>query len=133
MKLFAPACLVSLLLLASCQAPAPEVLPTRQHPETTAAMVKVYQDPPKRYEVLGTVSMPATALNRWDDSSPVDAGIELLKGGAAKVGANGMLLKHPAHKDLLSCKIAGKPASISIERTPERTVYAQPIYVIEDW
>ena len=130
MKHFAIAALL-LLLLASCQSP--EVLPTRQHPETTTAMVKVYQDPPKRYEVLGTVSMPATAQNRWDDNSPVDTGIELLKGGAAKVGANGMLLKHPAHKDLLSCKIAGKPASISIERTPQRTVFAQPIYVIEEW
>jgi hypothetical protein len=119
-----------LLLLASCES---EILPTQVHTATTPAMVKVYQDPPKRYEVLGTVSMAATAENPWEDHADVDAGIELLKVGAAKIGANGMLLKHPAHKDMLSCKYLGKTRSISIERTPQRTVYAQPIYVIEEW
>jgi len=129
MKRLALASLV-LLVLSSCQS---EVVPMQSHPQTTPAMVKVYQDPPKRYEVLGSVSMKATAENRWEDNAPVDAGVELLKAGAAKVGANGVLLKHPAHKDLLSCKYQGKPCSISIERTPERTVYAQPIYVVEEW
>jgi hypothetical protein len=119
-----------LLALASCQS---EVLPTQRHPETKPAMVKVYQDPPKRYEVVATVSMAATTQNRWEDNASVDAGIELLKAGAAKYGANGMILKHPAHKDLMWCKYLGKTYSISIERTPERTVYAQAIYVIEEW
>lgn len=121
---------LGLLFLASC---ASEVLPTQKHPETSPGMVKVYQDPPKRYEFLGTVSTKANAENRWEDHAAADAGIEALKTGAAKVGANGMILKHPAHKDLLWCKYLGKTYQISIERTPERTVYAQAIYVIEEW
>jgi len=129
MKRLALASLV-LLVVNSCQS---EVLPTQKHAESTPARVKVYQDPPKRYEFLGTVSMAATAENRWEDNTSVDAGIELLKAGAAKVGANGMILKHPAHKDMLSCKYLGKNYSISIERSPDRTVYAQAIYVIEEW
>jgi hypothetical protein len=81
---------VMALIVVGCQS---EVVPNSgNHPPTTPAQVKFYQDPPKKYEVLGTVEVPVGGEVRWDEKGDATAGFEKLKSQAAALGANGVLL-----------------------------------------
>src|SRR5687768_8633278 len=62
---------------------------------TSPEQVKIYEKQPKRYEMLGTVSVPVGGEVRWDDRGHAKAGFDKLKQRAAALGANGLLLKVP--------------------------------------
>jgi hypothetical protein len=83
--------LAAMMLIAiGCQS---EVVPNSgNHPPTTPAQVKLYQDPPKKYEDLGTIEVPVGGDVRWDEKGDATAGFEKLKSQAASMGANGVLL-----------------------------------------
>jgi len=78
------------VLLAGCES---EVVPSKgSRPPTSPAEVKVYQDPPKKYEILSTIEVPVGGDVRWDEKGDAAPGFEKLKSKAAAVGANGILL-----------------------------------------
>ena len=52
--------------------------------------VKLYVEPPTKYEVIGLVR--AKSASGWTDQESMDYAVEELKKQAAKLGANGVLL-----------------------------------------
>jgi hypothetical protein len=83
--------LAAMVLIAmGCQS---EVVPNSgNHPPTAAAQVVLYQDPPKKYQDLGTIEVPVGGDVHWDEKGDATAGFEKLKSQAAALGANGVLL-----------------------------------------
>jgi len=65
---------------------------TANRPPTTKDQVEIYQDHPKRYEMLGIITLAASPQYTWDESGDANAGFDKLKEMAAAKGANGLLL-----------------------------------------
>jgi len=118
---------------AGCMS-SPQVVPTTgPHPATTIDQVKIYQTPPAQYELLGEIVAPVSANVKWDDQGNADEGFDLLKGDAAVVGANGLLLVAPEGKSNLSV-IAGYHGTmykVPIWSDP-KTAVAEAIWVIKE-
>jgi len=63
-------------------------------PRTPIAIeeVTLYTSPPSKYEVIGSINASSDA--GWSQQGDLDYAVERLKKEAAKVGANGVLIKH---------------------------------------
>jgi len=69
------------------------VVPTRgPHPPTTPDQVQLFDRaiPPKRYEILGSVSLVITPQLRWDQSGDANAAYNQLIQQACALGATGI-------------------------------------------
>ena len=65
----------------------PEILPSSgPHPALSSDQVKIFQNPPKKYEMLGIMKIPVTPEMKWDERGDSTAGFEALKSGAAGFG-----------------------------------------------
>ena len=106
---------------------------TGPHTPTTPEQVKIYPKAPKKYEVLGTVTVPIGGDVRWDDRGDADAGFERLKAEAAKLGANGLLLEAPpgASEARVLAGYKGTYYQVPVKLNP-RTAVAQAIWVVEE-
>jgi hypothetical protein len=118
-------------LLAAC---APEVLPpSGTHPVALPAQVKIYQNQPAKYELLGTINVPVTAEMKWDDRGDSTAGFEALLAKAAALGANGVLLK--AEEGLYDIQVGagykGTYYLVPLKKEP-RTAMASAIFVLKE-
>lgn len=79
--------------LAGCISPASSLVVGRVRPAIDVSQVKVYLRPPKRFEevaVLESSSMYSWAVT---EQGKLDAVIATMKGEAAKIGANGILIQ----------------------------------------
>src|SRR6185312_17181827 len=84
------------MALACCS---PEVLPpSGPHPALDSDQVKIFQKPPAKYELLGTIKVPVTPEMKWDERGDSTPGFDALKARAAAMGANGILLNIPQNQ-----------------------------------
>ncbi len=83
--------IVLLGLLAACSGPS-HVMLGKSRPPTDPASVKVYSQPPARFEEIAIVEAAGSAFTVGSQRR-TDALVERLKEEAAKVGANGLLLR----------------------------------------
>lgn len=63
----------------------------QRRPAIDAALVKVYLDPPPRYEVIGLLDSYSDV--GWTDQQRTDHALNALKARAASLGANGVLIE----------------------------------------
>jgi hypothetical protein len=82
---------LSMIWLTACSSN-PVVPTTGVHPPTTPDQVQLFDryGPPKKYEILGTVSLVITPALRWDDRGDANAAFTQLIQQAAALGANGI-------------------------------------------
>jgi hypothetical protein len=86
-------CAVGVLLPLGGCASKPEVVPSSGTRTPTSAMqVKLYEKPPKKYEILGTVTVTREEGARWDEKGDANAAFDTAKTKAAALGANGLLM-----------------------------------------
>jgi hypothetical protein len=78
-------------LLAACTSSS-HVLVGTARPAITPDKVKIYYEPPPRYEQIATLDASSSSMS-FSDQSKTDQAIAHLKAEAAKLGANGILLQ----------------------------------------
>jgi hypothetical protein len=78
-------------LLVACTSSS-HVLVGTARPAITPDQVKVYFEPPPKYEQIATLDASSSSMS-FSDQSKTDDAIAKLKAEAAKVGANGILLQ----------------------------------------
>jgi len=126
-----PAFLATGCLLYAC---APKVLtPSGPPPPPSPQTVKIYQEQPGKYELLGDISLAVTPEMKWDERGDSTAGFEALKAKAAAMGGNGLLLKSAQgnYDTSVGAGYNGKYYLVPLKREP-RTVFGQAIYVRDD-
>lgn len=119
---------VSGLVLPGCSGST--VMPTTAHAPTNPATVNLYQKPPTRYEILGTLMLPVTPEMKWDESGNSTAGFDALKAKAAATGANGVLLVAPAGMADGAAVVGYRDEHYQVPmKSQPRTAIAQAIFV----
>src|SRR5690242_519081 len=89
------AALAAIAFAALCAGCSSTVAPATSHPRISGDQVQIYADPPRRYEVLGTLKVPIGGNARWDKNGNADAAFDELKSSAGALGGNGILLQAP--------------------------------------
>jgi len=77
------------ITLVACASGSSIVTGTKR-PPLTPKQVKLYTEPPAKYEVIGIINASSDA--GWTEQGSIDYAVEELKNQAAKLGANGVLL-----------------------------------------
>jgi hypothetical protein len=77
------------LSLVACASGSAILTGTKREP-LESSQVKLYLDPPAKYEVIALVKASSDA--GWTEQDSVDYAVQELKNQAAKLGANGVLL-----------------------------------------
>jgi len=111
-----------------------EVVPTSgPHPALTMDQVKIYQKPPAKYEMLGTIEVPVTPEMKWDERGDSTKGFEALLTKAGAKGANGILLEadDKLHDTMVGVGYKGTYYLVPLRREP-RTAVVSTIFVVED-
>lgn len=137
LKLFGVVRLLPALLLAAavvgCQSK-PEVVPSSgPRAPTSSANVKIYEKAPKKYELLGTVTVSRAEGAKWDQRGEANAAFDNAKGKAAALGANGLLVDAPAGEmdARATAGYHGKFYQVPIKGRPPVGMF-QAIYVHEE-
>ena len=78
-------------LLAACTSSSHVLVGTARAP-ISPDQVKIYYEPPPKYEQIATLDASSGSMS-FSDQSKTDEAIAKLKAEAAKVGANGILLQ----------------------------------------
>ena len=72
----------------------PEIVPSKgPRQPTLASQVRIYEKPPMKYELLGTVEVTRAEGAKWDEKSNANAAFDNAMAKAARLGANGLLLE----------------------------------------
>jgi len=90
-----PLALSSLLVLLGC-ATGSSVVTGNVRPAISPTEVRIYLDPPSKYETIGLVD--ASSEVEFSTQAAQDRAINELKAQAAKIGANGVLLLNTGDK-----------------------------------
>jgi hypothetical protein len=115
------------------------VVPTRgEHPPTSPDQVVLFDraTPPKRYEILGSVSLVITPQLRWDESGDANAAYTQLIQQAAALGATGLFFDSKIPGTTIT-SLAGYHGTmyevpIHIDPTTQtRTALATAIWVVQ--
>ncbi len=85
--------LCALAVLGTGCATSSHVVTGSVRPAISPEDVKIYSQPPARYEEIGAVEASSRGGFRFTDQGKMDKVIERLKAEAAKLGANGVLLQ----------------------------------------
>jgi hypothetical protein len=128
LSVLAMACLAT--AIAACS----EVLPpSGPHPIIAADQVKIYENQPAKYELLGAIEVPVTAEMKWDERGDSAPGFRALQAKAAALGANGVLLLADAQKydTKVGAGLNGRYYLVPLRREP-RTACATAIFVINE-
>jgi hypothetical protein len=80
------------VLLGSC-ATSSHVLVGTPRPPISPDLVKVYTQPPEKYEQIATIDASSRGSMALTSQQNMDKAIERMKAEAAKLGANGILLQ----------------------------------------
>ena len=91
MKQLAIILVLAVAVLAGCSTS--HVVVGKTRPAIDASQIKVYVNPPKRYETIAVVSSDSNGSFRFGAQGKVDAALNRAKKDAAKLGANGLLLQ----------------------------------------
>lgn len=84
--------IASFVGLTAC-ATTSHVITGQTRPALTPAQVKLYDKPPAKYEEIGIVEASSKYSFTWSQQGMTDKAIERLKTEAAKLGADGILLR----------------------------------------
>lgn len=119
-----------LLILAGCGS---QIVPAQPHSPTTLDQVKIYQDPPKKYEILSTVSLVIPPDMTWDQNGNANSGFDQLRQAAAAQGANGVLLDQNTPSATYQTKAGynGTFYNVPMHRDP-KTAVAEAIFVLKE-
>jgi hypothetical protein len=122
--------ILALALVAGCASS--EVVPATQHPVSQPESVQIYQNPPRKYEILGQILDEVPQGELWDAYGNANAVFDRLKAKAAKLGANGLLLTvdRSQYVALAGAGYNGTQYNIPMRDNP-RTAVVLAIYVIE--
>jgi hypothetical protein len=128
--------LVLLVVMSALSGCGHEVVPSTGPREPLSAdVVKIYPNYPRKYERLGTVTLPITPELAWDQTGRADAAVARLKSQAAALGANGLLML-PDDADSFEYFATvryGKRESFALPmRSKPPTAVAEAIYVIKE-
>ena len=124
----------SLPLSPGCASKSKVAPSTGPRTPTTADQVKIYEKAPKKYEVLGAVTVAPSATVRWDERGNADAGFEQLKAQAATRGANGLLLQAESGSDpdgFITAGYKGTYYQVPVRDNP-KSAMAQAIWVLKE-
>jgi len=120
------------VLMGGCSSP-PEVVPSKGvRPPTSMDQVQIYQKPPQKYEILGTIVEPITQDMRWNgDETP---GFKKLLTAASAKGANGILLQadEGEYSGKALARYNGVWYQVPIRRQPADAVVVKAIYKLEE-
>ena len=109
MKQFILVCLT--LLMCSCAITnETSLIVGKQRPSITPDQVKLYIEPPKKYEVIAIITADA-AHDFMNKQALQDIAIKNLKIEAAKVGANGILLDNVGSFNIGSSGVVTVPSA----------------------
>jgi ribulose kinase len=84
--------LAAVVVLAGCAASSHVLVGTARTP-ISPDQVKIYLQPPPRYEEIATIDASSSGTPVFTDQRKMDRAIGRLKQEAAKLGANGILLE----------------------------------------
>jgi ribulose kinase len=84
--------LAAVVMLAGCAASSHVLVGTARTP-ISPDQVKIYLQPPPRYEEIATIDASSSGTPVFTDQRKMDRAIGRLKQEAAKLGANGILLE----------------------------------------
>jgi hypothetical protein len=84
------------ICLTACAPTTQVVQSSGPHAPTTPYDVHLYANPPKKYEILGNVSVEITSTLRWGESGDATPAFNALIVKAAALGANGLLFDQTA-------------------------------------
>ena len=125
----------TLIQLGGC-ASKPEIVPSSgPRTPTSASQVTIYEKPPKKYEVLGTVTVTREEGAKWDEKGDANATFDSAKSKAAALGANGLLLAAPAgeYQYLATAGYHGKFYQVPVRGRQGAAVgVMQAVYVLEE-
>lgn len=116
---------------AGCQS-SKELPSSGVRPPTSPQQVRIFQNAPREFEVLGPVSLAVTPDVTWDNHGDATVGFDRMKARAAEMGANGLLLRAPGQ--MQTTVLAGYQGTFYKvpARSDPRTVMVQAIYVIKE-
>lgn len=80
-------------VLSACASPVSTTLIGDKRPAINSAQVTIYTEKPATYQPIALLSVTSDGSWRVGDEAKMNVVIERLKGAAAKVGANGVLLQ----------------------------------------
>lgn len=119
---------LSLALLLSACASGSAIVTGATRPATSPQAVQLYTTSPAKYEVIALVKASSDA--GWTSQDSVDYAIQELKAQAAKLGANGVLIKATGQVNS-GTVITGSPGFLyGISATAE-SVSGEAIFVTE--
>ena len=122
---------VVLMMMVGCESQVVPSTGTRQ--PTDPSTVKIYQDAPKQYEVLGTVELSVGGDIRWDERGDAAPGFEKLQAKAAALGANGLLLKvEQTNNASVTAGYKGSYYQVPLRLGTPNTAVAKAIYVLKE-
>lgn len=119
--------LFAVLAMAACSSGSAIVTGTPR-PRVAPAMVKLYLEPPAKFEVIGLVSASSDA--GWTEQGSLDYAMAELKKQAAKLGANGVLILATGETTSTMVFGQGTGAVYSVPVTG-KTVQGRAIFVTE--
>ena len=123
----ASAALSFTLRLGACASGSAIVTGTTR-PATSPQAVQLYTTPPTRYEVIALVKASSDA--GWTSQGSVDYAIQELKAQAAKLGANGVLLRATGQSNS-GTVITGSPGFLYGIPVTAENVSGEAIFVTE--
>lgn len=121
-------CLGIALLFTGC-ATGSSILTGQQRPATNFEEVKFYLEPPAKYDVIGIVEAASDAGLTSQQSQ--NYAIHELKKQAAKIGANGVLIRQTGEKTSTTVGGYGTGMIWAVPVT-SKTIIGTAIYVIEE-
>jgi hypothetical protein len=115
------------ILLVACASGSSIVTGMKRTP-IKSSQVKLYLEPPAKYETIGIVNASSDA--GWTEQDSVDYAVEELKKQAAKLGANGVLLGATGESTSMVVGGYGSGHTYAIPVTA-KTITGKAIYVNE--
>lgn len=88
--------IVGAVFLSACTSS--HIIVGKTRPPSRPEDIKVYLDPPKKYEQIALVDADSNASFKFSAQGKVNAALERMKQEAAKLGANGILLRGVGEK-----------------------------------
>jgi hypothetical protein len=100
-------------VLAGC-ASSSSILVGKARPAISPAQVKLYLKPPQKFEEIALLESSSKASVAFSDQGKMDLVIERMKEQAAKVGANGVLLRGTTEQQGMSIGTGGFTGSVGL-------------------
>ena len=120
--------LLTLLAAAGCQGPT-VLPPSGNHPPTSPESIVLYQKQPSKYERLGVVE--TSRPPEWGDWADMSVTIDDLRGKAAAMGANGLLLSVDGGTGVMATgNFRNEPYQIPVDRVPPKKAFGTAIFVL---